>query len=306
MSGEEHSAPLHDMRTGRLRTRVYRAGEQYLWRRDVLIGDSAPSGALPPLPAGVGLAEAEYRGDGTYEYRAPGGLSLGHRIWPPAARTGPPEPLVRAMRTVGRALRALHARGPALPVPALPPPPISRLSRWLRSTDDHAHRRLTAVLGPSRVEELAAWCDALTDTASARPALLHGEPSVGVIVPSPDPSGTVLLTGESLTHGPAAFDLGWLLGELAEMARLADPAHTPLLVDLAAALLAGHGPLDSGSALLPLAAGLRSVVHVSDYATYVGWNDGLEHCIALLPDLVDTAGHAALDAVGVRTPAPGG
>lgn len=295
----KYGAPLRDMRTARLRTRVYRAGEQYLWRREVLLDNSPPS-VFPPLPPGVAVAMAEYKGGGTYEYRVPGGLSLGHRIWPPVAQTGPHEPLAQAMDCVGRALRSLHVQGPVLPAPRLRPPPITRLSRWLRSADDPAHHRLTAVLGSSRVQEVSAWCDAVADPAPTPRTLLHGEPSVGVIVPTPASPGALLLTGETLTHGPAAFDIGWLLGELAEMARLSDAAHTPLFADLAAALLAGYGPLDFDPALLSLTAGLRSVVHVSDYATYVGWNDALEHSIALLPDLVDTAGRAALDAVGVQ------
>ncbi|MFF6811114.1 hypothetical protein ACFZAG_14670 [Streptomyces sp. NPDC012403] len=299
--------PVRDMRTGRLHTRVYRSGDSHLWRREVL-RDGVPARSLPSLPAGAGLASAELAEDGAYEYLVAGSLSLGHLIWPPTADPAPPahrEALARAMTSAGRALRSLHAQGPVLVDPAPVPPPVTRLARWLRSADDHAHHRLTAVLGPARLRELSAWCDVLGAPDPAHPrTLLHGEPSVGLIIPSPAPAHAVLLTGETLSHGPAAFDTGWLIGELAEMARLSGPAHAPSFAALATALLAGHGPLAPDDITpLALAAGLRSVVHVADYATYVGWTDGLEHCITLLPDLVDTSGRAALDAVRVTVSA---
>ncbi|CAL9502149.1 hypothetical protein SUDANB15_03440 [Streptomyces sp. enrichment culture] len=309
MNRAQPAAPVRDMRTGRLHTRVYRSGDHHLWRREVL-RDGVPARSLPSLPTDTGLAPAELAKDGAYEYRVAGGLSLGHLLWPPTADAAHGAPLSPAMTNTGRALRSLHAQGPVLAGPAPVPPPVTRLARWLRSADDHAHHRLTAVLGPARLRELSAWCDVLVTPASAPPhTLLHGEPSVGLIIPCPAPTHAVLLTGETLSHGPAAFDTGWLIGELAEMARLSGPAHAPLFATLATALLAGYGPLTSDDiAPLRLAAGLRSVVHVADYATYVGWADGLEHCIALLPDLVDTSGQAALDAVAVSasTAAPGG
>ncbi|MGC9381157.1 hypothetical protein [Streptomyces sp. MH13] len=296
-------APVRDMRTGRLHTRVHRSGDGHLWRREVL-QDGIPARALPALPAGTGLAAAELAEDGAYEYRVAGGSSLGHLIWPPTADAAGPahrETLTPAMMSAGRALRSLHALGPVLIDPAPVPPPVTRLARWLRSADDHAHHRLTAVLGPARLRALSAWCDVLAAPAPAHPrTLLHGEPSVGLIIPSPAPAHAVLLTGETLSHGPAAFDTGWLIGELAEMARLCGPAHAPSFAALATALLTGYGPLGPDDITpLALAAGLRSVVHVADYAAYVGWTDGLDHCIALLPDLVDTSGRAALDAVAV-------
>lgn len=295
--------PVRDMHTGRLHTRVYRSGDHHLWRREVL-RDGIPAHSLPSLPADTGLAPAELAKDGAYEYWVVGSLSLGHLIWPPTADAAHRESLAQAMTNAGQTLRSLHAQGPVLVDPAPVPPPVTRLTRWLRSADDHAHHRLTAVLGPARLRELSAWCDVLATPTSAHPhTLLHGEPSVGLIIPCPAPTYAVLLTGETLSHGPAVFDTGWLIGELAEMARLSDPTHAPLFAALATALLTGYGPLTSDDiAPLRLAAGLRSVVHVADYATYVGWADGLEHCIALLPDLVDTSGQAALDAVAVPDP----
>lgn len=298
MSEEPQGTPLRDLRTGRLRTRVYRAGDRYLWRRDIL-RDAPPHGRVPVLPSHPGLAAAVKRTRETYDYVVQGEFSLGHSIWPPAVHTGSASPHARAMRCVGGALRALHAQGPVLASPAPRPQPVTRLSRWLDHADDHARHRLAAVLGFARVRELSAWCEALTGTASGPHTLLHGEPSVGVIVPLPDGTSTVLLTGETLAHGPAAFDTGWLLGELSEMARMSDPGHRPLFTDLTTAFLTGLGGLGPRPDLVALAAGLRSAVHVADYVTYVGWHDGLHDLIAILPDLVDTAGRTALDALGV-------
>jgi hypothetical protein len=128
------------------------------------------------------------------------------------------------------------------------------------------------------------------------PGLLHGAPSLGLIVPSVSPGNCALLSGEDLARGPAAFDLGWLLGELAEMRAtnvrgiggLPDDRSGPL----ARALLDGYGP-PGDSVTTGRAATVRVFTHAHDYAAFVGWHDHVTDYLDIIADLIDEDGSSA-------------
>lgn len=134
--------------------------------------------------------------------------------------------------------------------------------------------------------------------------LLHGAPSLGWLVPTPWCGGAVLLTGEEVTVGEPAGDLGWLLGELAELRGAAARGlggaarHRPGdFTEPARALLEGylgpgpHPALPEGTARH---ATLRLATHMHDYAAYVGWHDDLTAYADLLAEFLDAHGEPAL------------
>ncbi|WP_438484865.1 hypothetical protein [Streptomyces sp. S186] len=116
------------------------------------------------------------------------------------------------------------------PTPAVPdgPPGPARLRSWLTGAAlrSAAATRLLAHLrsswGGRRIDTVVDWSLRLRDTSvdaiAPAPRLLHGAASLAALVP-PVSRGrpTVLLTGEELSAGDPEADLGWLVGELAEM-----------------------------------------------------------------------------------------
>lgn len=232
-------------------------------------------------------------------YELPGAFSAARLLRMPDPQV--PGLVTEALRGTGHLLAALHALGPATPTtpPSGPPGGVRRLTRWLSRGEGpgaagRLHRAFVRRLGEvrrRRAVEAGDW-----GGWSGRGVLLHGAPGLGVLVPAPYPGRGALLTGEELALGTPEFDLGWLLGELAELraaARLGlggAPAHD--YAPLARALLDGYGP--AHPAPLARAALLRILTHVHDYAAYVGWHDDLASYLDLLADLVDDDGMSVL------------
>ncbi|MFD7505243.1 hypothetical protein [Streptomyces sp. NPDC059850] len=310
--------PAREYGTRQLRTRITsREDGRFLWSRERLVAGPVPD-AAPAAPEVGPYVLLGTRSGHTVDYLAPADQSLAHTVWPPGQGPVAPEPATAAMRAAGRALRDLAASRSAFPGVSGAPPALSRLVHWLREGGDgegsaRLHALCASRLGASRLDVLREWCRELTEP-HRRPVLLHGEPSLGLIVPVPDGAGAgpgaVLLTGETLSLGPWEFDPGWLIGELAEMADIGRrhvPAERrtelPPFDAMAAALLEARDDAPD-LALLGRVATLRRLAHVVDFATYVGWNPGVGAYVEALADLVDGEGRPALVSTGLATERP--
>lgn len=212
-----------------------------------------------------------------------------------------------ALRAAGRTLRRLHRERTPLPEPLPPHRGLARLRSWTAGEPrpgDAVRLRdgVRARLGPRLWTRLADWAHAPAPVASRR--LLHGAPSLGWLVPTPRCGGAVLLTGEEVTVGEPAGDLGWLLGELAELRGAAARGlggaarHRPGdFTEPARALLEGYlgpGPHPVPPEGTARHATLRLATHMHDYAAYVGWHDDLTAYADLLAKFLDAHGEPAL------------
>ncbi|AZM89784.1 hypothetical protein [Streptomyces sp. W1SF4] len=290
--------PVEEYGTSRLRTRVVTAPDgRYLWHRTHLTG-TPPDRTAHRLTPSPNVAAATFDWDTeteteTASYTAPGATSLARTVWPPTPAPAP-FALGPVMEAVARALRDIGRR-PLPPGTTGPPPALGRLGRWLRTGAGPAgavrlHRLCTDRLGPARLDTLAQWC---RDAAPGGPGdvLLHGEPSLGLTVPAPDGSHTVLLTGETLSRGRPEHDAGWILGELAEMADVAarnlpDPSAPSPFRLMAGAFLTAYGAAPDDT-LLCRSATLRRTAHLLDFAENVGWSAGVSAYADALAGLTD-------------------
>ncbi|MFD3326977.1 hypothetical protein [Streptomyces sp. NPDC058701] len=290
--------------TGLSATRIHRAPDGgFLWWQgpgpQVPEPLTAPAAhlvpRLPPESGAAVLAVPERAGDGLL-HRVSGSASAAAwlRDFRPQARAL----VAHSLASAGRSLRALHA----VPVPddvALGPPPgLTRLRAWADGSGE-LRRRTLASWGPERLERLLGWADqaapASAPAAAPTPAgarvLVHGWASVGALVPPLGRGGRVaLLTGEDLAAGRPELDLGWLLGELVELAWAAPPHDC---ADLQRVLLEAYGP-GPDPVLVGRSAVLRVVTHMQDFATYRGWDDELLGYIAFTAELIDEEGRRAV------------
>lgn len=307
--------PVARRGTGLARLSVHRDEAGFRWRRDpgpdrpaplrladpallVLLPDTTDTGAALRLPTVVrpGL-----------EFRTGGPISLLE-----LSRRGPAAvaAVEAACTAVGRALRMLH--GVPAPVGAARRPAgPQRLLRWLGGrTDARAGARLRTVVteraGPRRLDVLRCWCHDLPQPGP-RAVLLHGAPGVAQIVP---PTGTStharpvdLLTGEDVTAGVPALDVGWMLGELVELHETARRGWTdgrPPAARMATALLAGYGGLPDPAGTGAVCV-LRLATHLHDFAVHVGWHPVLSRYVDLLVELLDDTAAAALHLLTTRS-----
>lgn len=244
-----------------------------------LLPDTTASGAAFVLPT--------VRHPGlSFRTRGPGSLLAA------VAAPGGQRTVTEALAATGRALRAVHAVPVPAAITAAPPPGPARLARWLAgaaapSTAARLRGELTARLGAQRVWTLQQW----TGAALTRgPALVHGGPSLGQIVPPHDGTGTVaVLTGEDVTAGHPGTDLGWLLGELVELGR---DRTRGWVAPAARALVGGYSQGPVGGPVGPprgtaRCCALRMATHLHDYAAYVGWSDDLVDRLDTVAELVD-------------------
>lgn len=235
-----------------------------------------------PRPSGHGLA---YLADGPYSAAA----------WLRDPRPQARRLVAHALAATGAALRELHTT----PAPTADvPPALVRLRSFVDGRDaappavqrlrEHAVR----VWGPARLERLRAWCAELT--APAAPVLVHGFASLGALIPPLHRGPVALLTGEDLGAGRPELDLGWLLGDLAELAWavpvFGDGRPGP---DLPGVLLDAYGP-GADRAWAARAAVLRIVAHMRDFAAYCDWSDELTDYTAFIADLIDEEGRRAV------------
>lgn len=293
--------------TGLSATRIHRAPDGgFLWWQgpgpQVPGPLTAPAAhlvpGLPPESGAAVLAVPERAGDGLL-HRVSGSASAAAwlRDFRPQARAL----VAHALASAGRSLRALHAVPVPDDVPLGPPPGLTRLRAWADGSGE-LRRRTLAAWGPERLERLLGWADQAAPAEAAAPAttgpattgarsLVHGWASVGALVPPLGRGGRVaLLTGEDLAAGRPELDLGWLLGELVELAWAAPPHDCS---DLQRVLLDAYGP-GPDPVLVGRSAVLRVVTHMQDFATYRGWDDELLGYIAFTAELIDEEGRRAV------------
>ncbi|GAA2816837.1 hypothetical protein [Crossiella cryophila] len=189
--------------------------------------------------------------------------------------------LVGAVRETGRLLALAHRGAP--PSVGVPPPAHARLTAFLRVGGRTEATRLAAAtlcqgLGIPAWARLLGWCADLA--ADPDPVLVHGAPGLAAIVPG---QRVQLLIGDDLGAAPAAFDLGWLLGELLELSHAFPGPGWPELI---AALAEGYGTeLDERVRRMAV---LRIVLHLHDFVGYVGWHTGaVRNYVGLVADTLE-------------------
>lgn len=299
--------------------------------------DSALAASGSGARLALGEWDAASEGGGVL-YRVPAAVSVA-RLLPSGDDTGY-RLSVGALADAGRTLRQLHDVPWEFGEPVPLHHGVRRLLVWLsgaagaasasasapRNDPKHAPEdapvdaRLRALahdrLGPRLWTRLTDWAEAAQQPPGRGGAvLLHGAPSTGWLVPSPAGDHSVLLTGEEVTGGDPALDLGWVLGELHELrsaatrglgaAGQAPPVDYPAA---ARALLAGYLRKEEGTgssllteddtAALPpgtaRAATLRIAIHMRDFASFVGWHEDLRHYADLLAETLDAEGAPTL------------
>ncbi|MDC0767577.1 hypothetical protein [Streptomyces sp. HD] len=244
---------------------------------------------VTPRPSGRGLA---YLADGPYSAAA----------WLRDARPQARRLVAHALAAAGTALRELHAtQAPTTDVP----PALVRLRSFvegghdLDSPEPAVHRlraHVARAWGPARLERLRAWC--AEPAAPGETVLVHGFASLGALVPPLHRGPVALLTGEDLGAARPELDLGWLLGDLAELAWAVPvfgdgPRDGGPEPDLPGVLLDAYGPgVDRERAAR--AAVLRIALHMRDFAAYCGWSDELTDYTAFIADLIDEEGRRAV------------
>ncbi|GGY05099.1 hypothetical protein [Streptomyces hiroshimensis] len=299
--------------TGLQHTRVHRSahGGFVWWHRPGALRPrplAAPAAAAVPdlsgVPGAALLVTPVSFGDGLLHH-APGAVSA--VTWLADPRPGARQLAAHALAAAGRSLRALH--GTPLP-PGLPPGPpesLRRMRAWADGADGADGllpgaarlREVTlAAWGSARLERVRAWWEEAVEPPV--PSLIHGGASLGALIPPLHRGRTALLTGEDLAAGSPALDLGWLLGDLAELAWSAGRYGSDDTVggpDLRQVLLAGYGPGPGGGpdpAAVARAAVLRVVTHMQDFASYCDWSEELHDYIAFTAELIDEEGRRAV------------
>ncbi|WP_229839675.1 hypothetical protein [Streptomyces rubiginosohelvolus] len=337
--------PVAEYGTGLQVTRVHRAPDaglggtgDFLWwhgpgpRRGGPLRVPARSAALVPdlgpVATAALLATGTPHGDGLL-HRAAGSASAAAWLRDPRPQAG--RLVAHSLAAAARALRALHGV-PLPPGPQpLPPPGVRRLREWAAGTGPLApaaarlRRRAREVWGGDRTERLLGWADeSVRPSGPGAPVVpLHGWASTGSLVPPRSRGRVALLTGEDLGAGRRELDLGWMLGDLVELAwssplhrAAAESAGLLSVTDLQRVFLGAyeadgsdthgsegggrergdHGP--SGPVYDPVAVGrcavLRVVTHMRDFATYCEWSDELLDYLAFTAELIDEEGRRAV------------
>ncbi len=286
----------------------------------------APRGARLALgePAAGSARDGSTPPDSGVLYRVPGAVSVARLL--PSGDDTAFRLSIDALAGLGRTLRRLHQE--PWDLPERPPHQgVRRLTAWLSGDEDApGTSRLRTLartrLGPSLWARLTDWSGAADEPPGGGAVLLHGAPSTGWLVPSTAGGHTALLTGEEVTGGDPALDLGWSLGELHELraaaARGLGSAGKGPRVDYPAAahaLLRGYTGGDGTAAVPPgtaavppgtaRAATLRLAVHMRDFASFVGWHEDLRHYCDLLAEALSEDGTPCLDWPTPRSSAEG-
>ncbi|MFD4028510.1 hypothetical protein ACFWRV_34100 [Streptomyces sp. NPDC058576] len=273
---------------------------------------------LEPAAGTALLATGTPYGDGLL-HRAAGSASAAAWLRDPRPQAG--RLVAHSLAAAARALRALHGV-PLPPGPQPPPPPgVERLRAWASGTGPPApaaarlRRHAREMWGGDRTERLLGWADdAVRPSGPGAPVVpLHGWASTGSLVPPRSRGRVALLTGEDLGAGRRELDLGWMLGDLVELAwssplhRAAGESAKLLSVTALQRVFLGaydadgseggdHGP--AGPVYDPVAVGrcavLRVVTHMQDFATYCEWSDELLDYLAFTAELIDEEGRRAV------------
>ncbi|MET3804684.1 phosphopantothenoylcysteine decarboxylase/phosphopantothenate--cysteine ligase [Nakamurella sp. UYEF19] len=282
MSACVKSRPAH-YGTGLLETEISPSGDLIRWIRRLgpqapslfstiatpasLSTTATPSTATGPARAPAGRPSTEVRlvaGTGSNRRRdyLVRGSDSAARLLSVGQTTG----LSETLQGLGSSLRELHRQG--LPVQLTPHRGMHRLGCWLtgrsrRVWAAQAAGELRDGLGEGRWTRLVdGWRDTTTDRDVV---LVHGAPGLGGLVPAADGGGADLLTGEDLGAAPWYVDVGWTLGELAEIRwRAGASTDWP---DLAGSLALGYGR-EPDERCADWAV-LRIAMHLHDYVAYV-------------------------------------
>lgn len=290
--------PVAEYGTGLQVTRVTRTADgRYEWWHGPGADRSGPLAApfVSYVPRGAGFATARPVGDGL-AHLADGPYSAA--AWLRDARPQARLLVAHALAAAGTALRALHATdAPTADVP----PALARLRSFVEgqnrpeAPEPAVHRlreHVAHAWGPTRLARLRAWCAELA--APGETVLVHGFASLGALVPPLHRGPVALLTGEDLGAARPELDLGWLLGDLAELAWavpvFGDGDAGP---DLPRVLLDAYGP-GADRETAARAAVLRIALHMRDFAAYRGWSDELTDYTAFIADLIDEEGRRAV------------
>lgn len=160
--------------------------------------------------AGLGRLSPGWVDGNRRHHFAPGRMTLGSLL--NSAHPALPG-LVAAGRTVGASLRGLRdidIEGLDLEPPSGP----ARLKRWLTTGDGPfaaaiMHEFLTTRLGPSRIDEVVSWIDALRCDH-----LAVGRSGLEATVVTESSRPNAVLIGDEICRAPRDFDLSWTLGDL--------------------------------------------------------------------------------------------
>ncbi|WP_274031668.1 hypothetical protein [Streptomyces sp. MMBL 11-1] len=172
---------------------------------------------------GALLSTGQTHGSGLL-HRAAGSASAAAWLRDPRPQAG--RLVAHSLTAAARALRALHGVPlPQGPAPA-PPPGLRRLREWASGTvplapaAERLRRHALEVWGGARTARLLDWADDAERPTGvgASAVLLHGWASTGALVPPRSRGRVALLTGHDLGAGRRELDLGWMLGDLVELA----------------------------------------------------------------------------------------
>ncbi|MDI6099141.1 hypothetical protein QLQ12_11085 [Actinoplanes sp. NEAU-A12] len=202
--------------------------------------------------------------------------------------------LAAALTEVVHGLTGLHRHRVADPL--APAPGIIRLLRWLDGPHraghgDRLHSLAREIWGVAGLDRIRAWA---RESCGGPGVLLHGNVSLASILPSVsgDPLPVEILSGAELTSGDPAFDLGWLLGELTELAFVAGGLDRSRAPDLRTDPLAGpilRAAADLDPELVHRAVVLRIVTHMRDHAAAMPWDNELHKYTHLIGTLLAVA-----------------
>lgn len=224
-------------------------------------------------------------------------------------------PLLRLCGSVGTLLAEVHATAPREPLDE--PSGLGRLRAWSAAGPRAAGQALDVVADELGADGLAALlADLDTAAAGTRATTLLGAPGSQAVYPDPGGGPPTVLVTDEMACGAPAWDLGWFVGELVERS-LGAPDAGDALERAARQLLRAHAET-AGTQTSPQhvadAAAARILVHVHDYASYVGWHDSLRERVQTVARLRAAPGRgpaAGTDRGVTRgaawfTPAPAG
>lgn len=299
---------VEEFGTGFLHTAISREAGAYCWERrpgpDRLAQLGRPTTEVRAALAGLvrmgsELALPKVVGNAR-KYAVPGRVTAAKVILSPGG-TAHREHLEHAVDGVGQVLAALAHEVPARLASASPSGP-ARLAAWMErgagpAAAGQLYEAFRRRLGVARWRRVQAWCQAI-GTPSDDDVFLHGAPSLGSVVLGEDGHSWCLLIGEECARGPQGFDVGWLLGEFAEVKMVlghANGAAMPMADydEIRNSLLHAHGPV-ANATLAGRAAVLRVFTHAHDFAAYMGWHPELHAYGEKIAELIDDEGADAL------------
>lgn len=165
-------------------------------------------------------------------------------------------------RSWGKSMHDLHETSSKIPDKFLPPRSLQRAYPWLHR---EKWQQLNNTLSSSQLMKIRQWEEQMVDSDSLQ--LVHGSPGFLNWLTAKDGTRGVLLTGEDIGYARKDYDLGWVLGELAELHAFY-PALRPHLINLQNGLFIGYGHVaDEG---FNTAIAFRLLQHAFDWHHYAG------------------------------------